>query len=202
MEEIIKNTTKTLMDIEPITTLIQNSINNGIKLFEKKRNENIKNFYNELLKGNVSEEQIKYEIELIKANENDFYNILSASIYDEEQEKISIYVHIYKYIRENQQLSKKEKTFYLKAGKEISYTGFFLIAKFYTNFMLGKYKDPYSFSKVLGESTSNEYNYDLSILSKFGYCVFSSIYYANIVSINKDIHVFFDNNYLIPENFE
>ncbi|MGB3751051.1 MAG: hypothetical protein WA945_05745 [Arcobacteraceae bacterium] len=202
MKKFIRKTSKTLINMEPTSAFIQNTIEYGIELFEKKRNENIQNFYHELLKGAVSEERIEYEIELIKSNENDFYNILSAAIADEEQEKICIYINIYKYIRNNHRLSKKEKTFYLKAGKEISYTGFFLIAKFYTNFVLGKYKDPYGFTDIIGDSISNEYNYDLSVLSKFGYCKFSTIYYANPITIDKDIHVFFDDDFLTSKNFE
>ncbi|PLY08419.1 MAG: hypothetical protein C0625_02190 [Arcobacter sp.] len=87
------------LEIEPFSGKMLTIVEKGISFFEKKRNERINTFYEELYQGTTEEERIKYE-QQIEVNADDFYGLLNASIEDEEEEKVNIYVNLFKSIRD------------------------------------------------------------------------------------------------------
>ncbi len=131
MYQIAKATWETGTEIEPATSLLKEVLIWGDKQFEKRRNKTIMDFYINLLEGNVSEERIKYEKEYIKANDEQYYILLNLAINEEEQEKIFIYSNVFKFIRNNKKLEKKEKIRLIKVAKALPYSAIELLPYFY-----------------------------------------------------------------------
>ncbi len=131
MYEIINQVTKISTDMEPATSLLKDVLTWGDKKFTERRNKVIEKFYIQLLDGEVTPERISYEKEHIEANSEQYYILLNLAINDEEQDKDFIYSNVYRYIRDNQHLDKKEKIKLIKIIKQLSYSTLELLPYIY-----------------------------------------------------------------------
>lgn len=161
MKEIVEATFDIATDGEPSASLLKEVVMWGANKFEEKRNKAINNFYSNLLNGEVTEEKINYEKEHIQANEEQYYALLNIVINEEEQEKTFIYANVYKYIRDHQELEKKEKLKLIRLAKSLPYSVLELIPHIYIyeNFPTQKTLD--SFLKEI--RTKDQYEINLLI---------------------------------------
>lgn len=187
MYEIIRKTYNTCKDIESNASLLVDVVKWGEKKFIERRNKTIEHFYIELLEGEVTEERINYEKENIKANDEQYYILLNLAISEEEQEKIFIYSNVYKYIRDNQNLNKKEKAKIIRLAKELPYSAIEIIPFIYIySFFNTRDKSLSSFLTELSET----HKYEINILTQH------NIFEYNALSFNNRNFKIRNNNYL------
>lgn len=164
MYQIINKVSEVTSEMEPTTSLLKDVIFWGEKKFIEKRNKAIEKFYIQLLNGEVTQEKIDYEKEHIKANSEQYYILLNLAINDEEQEKDFVYANIYKYIRDNQDLEKKEKTKLITIVKQLPYSALELLPSLYiyANFLV----KGISLKQLLKDMESTN-EYELNLLTQF-----------------------------------
>lgn len=207
MYEIIKQISELGSDIEPTTSLLKEIITWGENEFVKRRNKTIENFYIQLLDGEVTQEKINYEKEHIKANSEQYYILLNLAINDEEQEKDFIYSNVYRYIRDNQQLDKKDKTRLIKIVKQLPYSAMELLPYIYiyANFLVKRIS-----LKQLLRDMETTHEYELNLLSQFNILFKPTAFKSNINDIfeikdanyfNNLCKAFFKEENLIPEKY-
>lgn len=176
----------------------------GIKFVEKKRNERLMEFYQNLYDGNVTQEKIDYETENIKANEEQYFILLNLSITDEEKEKTDIYSNIYRYIRNNQHIDKKLKTKYIRLAKNLPFSAIELIPLIY---IYNKYKKTQT--KTLDQylkEIENINKYEVNLLLQYDILndektnMYRSTipFKINETFLNEIINVFFKEKDLLP----
>ncbi|RXJ80823.1 hypothetical protein CRU86_00155 [Aliarcobacter skirrowii] len=161
-------------------------------------------FHRNILNGNESEENIKYEQENIKAMKDDYFTLLKFAIQDEEEEKVDIYTNIYKYIRDNQNLETNLKRFLLKAAKDIPFSAVELLPQIYIHQKYhAKLKNLNDYLQSLYKSNG----YETSILENYkfinsGRGSFGPIKY-NVLNqyFTPAIDAFFGKEDLLPEKY-
>lgn len=180
----------------------------GIKFVEKKRNERLMEFYQNLYDGNVTQEKIDYETENIKANEEQYFILLNLSITDEEKEKTDIYSNIYRYIRNNQHIDKKLKTKYIRLAKNLPFSAIELIPLIY---IYNKYKETKTktlnqFLKEIEKSNKFETNlliqYDILINENVYRNNEEATFTINETFLNEIVRVLFKKEHLLPSFHE
>lgn len=203
MYEIIKQASKISTDVEPATSLLKDVLTWGDKKFTERRNKTIEKFYIQLLDGEVTQEKITYEKEHIETNSEQYYILLNLAINDEEQEKDFIYSNVYRYIRDNQQLDKKEKTRLIKIVKQLPYSALELLPSIYiyTNYIV----KGISLNKLF-KNMETTHEYELNLLIQLNLLFREETYNKNInikntVKFNTSCEAFFTKENLVPSNY-
>ena len=201
---LIKESYNTITE-EPSLSLFKNLITRGIEIIDKKRNNRLMKFYQNLLDGNVSQERIDYETENIKANEEQYFILLNLSITDEEKEKTYIYSNVYRYIRDNQDLNKNIKTKYIRFAKNLPFSALELIPQIYiyNKYKKAKTKTLNQFLKEIEKSNKFETNlliqYDILINEKNIIRDESEATFTiNETFLNEIVRVLFKEEHLLP----
>ncbi|WP_066167995.1 hypothetical protein [Aliarcobacter cryaerophilus] len=189
---------------EPAFKLIVQGYNIFDEYQTDKHIRKVTRFHRNILNGNESDENIKYEQENIKAMKDDYFTLLKFAIQDEEEEKVDIYTNIYKYIRDNQHLEINLKRFLLKAAKDMAFSAIEFLPKIYIH---QKYHTKLKNLNDYLQSLYKSNGYETSILENYnlinkGQGSFGPIKY----NISKEyfslvIDAFFGKEDLFPEKY-
>lgn len=215
MYEIINHISEITTEIEPATSLLKDVLTWGEKKFTEKRNKTIEKFYIQLLDGEVTQEKIDYEKEHIEANSEQYYILLNLAINDEEQEKDFIYANVFKYIRDNQQLDKKEKIKLIKIVKQLPYSALELLPSLYIH---ANFQVKGASLQQLLKDMELTHEYELNLLTQFNilfkptkssgkydstyFIKHNSIFYIrDLKNFNNLCIAFFTESNLIPSNY-
>lgn len=168
---------------------------------EKKRKEKFNKFFKQLLNGDVSAEKIAYEEDNIKATIEEFSQLFSAAMNDEEEEKISIYVNLYKYIRKNHALPKNLRIRHIKMAKNLPFSAIKLLKSIYI-YQTDKIKKP-------NIAFYEENEFEISLLLKYHILQHGTRFndfrptilmdYGDHKNFNEAISMFFTKEELINE---
>lgn len=172
----------------------------GMQYFDNIRQESFKEFYMQLFKGIAEEKRLEYE-KIIKATENDFYGLLSAAVNDNEKEKITIYVNLYKAILDDK-VPQNKKLQYLTLAKTLPYASLKLLPEIYVHVNHPTHETLEAFMKKLQFNENLEYERHLLIQNALLQINNSNFNGGNLIvkpTFSKLTEVFFTYEELTPK---
>lgn len=179
-------------------------IDKGIEYYDNRRREGFNQYYASLYQGCTEEEVLEYERN-IKTTEDDYYGLLQVAMNDEEQQKIPIYVNLYKSIRDGK-VHQEEKMRYLKMLKNLPMSALDIVAKLYIykNYNIkptsGNFCDDVGRYLRAIDSTVT-LKYEMSLLKQYGILIDVNGALDMKIEFDKLISFCFDSKILTPSYY-
>lgn len=117
------------LEVEPYTNGIKYAVEKTTGFYEKKRDDAIYRYVQQVYLGTVSEEKKEYE-KIIHKDDEYYYMLLNAAVQDDDNKKSAIYANVYINI-EKDKIKQEHKFQILKIVKTLSYSTLLLIPKLY-----------------------------------------------------------------------
>ncbi|APW65461.1 hypothetical protein LPB137_06180 [Poseidonibacter parvus] len=190
-------------EFEPAFGLIGKAYNLFDKWQTKKHVDVVTSFHRNILDGEETEERINYEKENIQVNQDDYFTLLKFAIADDEEQKTDIYSNIYKYIRDHQNIEKREKNRIIRITKALPFSAIELLPEIY---VYNKFDNLDKDIKLYLSTLANNFNFafEINLFIQYGLFVEESIVGQDkriqiTELLNKMTEIFFKKNELTPE---